>query len=168
MAPPRTNHGHAADRLRVQLVSKLRTVADNPTLSKQFYKAIALCDAFLHSCDNSERGLENLKQQVKDVIAASAKRRVKKVPTPQVTEKKENTKPAKAGQNEKPALWTLPTHRVELLAKQNTNNEYGLIAVQADRAAEQEKLVKKAKLKKEQQAIKKQLEEQMAVKQAIR
>ena len=125
-------------RLQVQLVSKLREVNENPALSKQFYKAIALCDAFLHSCDNTERGLENLKRQVKDVIAASVRRRVRKVDTPKAPAQKDDKLSSRGEKNDKPSLWTLPVHRIELLAKQNTDNEYGVIAVQADEAAMQE------------------------------
>ncbi|QDZ20519.1 hypothetical protein HOP50_04g30370 [Chloropicon primus] len=168
MAPPRTAAGHAAERLRVQLVSKLKGVSANPALSKQFYKAIALCDAFLHSCDNSEQGLERLKQEVKDAITASVPKRTKKAPTPKAPSRKDSQLSTTSGVSDKPSLWTLPVHRVELLAKQNTNNEYGMIAVQADEAARQERIDRKAKLKLEQKAIKKQLEEQMAVKREIR
>ena len=74
--------------MQVQLVSKLREVNDNPALSKQFYKAISLCDAFLHSCDNTDKGLEQLKVQVKDVIAASVPKRTKKAPTPKAASRR--------------------------------------------------------------------------------
>ena len=149
-------------------MAKLREVSGNPSLSKQFYKAVALCDAFLHSCDNSEKGLEKLKQQVKDVIAASVPKRTRKVKTPVVAVEKDDKLSSKSGSSDKPALWTLPVHRVELLAKQSTHNKYGVIAVQADEAATKERVDRKSKLKVEQQAIKKQLEAQMAVKREIR
>ena len=154
--------------MQVQLVSKLREVNDNPALSKQFYKAISLCDAFLHSCDNTDKGLEQLKVQVKDVIAASVPKRTKKAPTPKAASRRDSNVSSKSGRSTHSDLWTLPVHRVELRAKQSTNNEYGLIAVQADAAASQERVARKAKVKLEQQAIKKQLEEQMAVKREIR
>ena len=111
----------------------MRTVKDNPKLSKQFCKAIKLCDGFLHRCDNSERGLEILKEQVKSCITSSLATSGPKPVKPKVAVAKREESRPETSLGDTNELWTLPIHKIEMMAKQNSNNAYGQIAVQADK-----------------------------------
>ena len=52
------------------------------------------------------------------MIAASVPKRTRKAKAPVAVVEKDDKLSSKSGSNDKPALWTLPVHRVELLAKQ--------------------------------------------------